>query len=90
MTAIGLARHVDQPEAQVAAAVRHLEILAETITEECCQQVEATLVLCREERVRRAYADEFFAAAHAQAGELRTLLLCAAIDQHGVDSVSAQ
>lgn len=90
MTAIELARHVDQPEAQVTAAVRHLEILAETVTEECCQQVETALILCREEMSRRANADEFFTVAHARIGELRTLLLCAAIDRPGVEAASAQ
>lgn len=66
---------------QVSTAVRHVEILAETVTEECCQQVETALILCREETSRRTYADEFFAATYTQIGELRALLLRAYSDE---------
>ncbi|WP_133176293.1 hypothetical protein [Mycobacteroides abscessus] len=81
MTAIESAPQFDRPGVHVAAAVRRIETLAEAVTEECCQHVEAALILCRGETSRRAYADEFFAAVHTQVGELGALLLCATSDQ---------
>ncbi|SHU84263.1 hypothetical protein [Mycobacteroides abscessus] len=88
MIAIEPVYHCEQPGAQVITAVRHLGILAEALTEECCQQVETALVLCREETSRRACADEFFAASYVQVGELRALLLllCAAGGESDVDA----
>ncbi|MDO3068994.1 hypothetical protein [Mycobacteroides abscessus] len=90
VTAVEPVHYVDQQANEVNAAVRHLEILAEAVTEECCQQVEIALIMCRGETSRRADAEEFFAAARAHVGELRALLLRAASEQFGECSVLAQ
>ncbi|SKG09798.1 hypothetical protein [Mycobacteroides abscessus] len=90
MTAIEPIYHFDPSGGQVTTAMRHFEALVEAITEECCQQVETTLFLCRAESGRRADADEFFAATQAQIRELRALMLYAVSDQRGVDSVLAR
>ncbi|WP_419402539.1 hypothetical protein [Mycobacteroides abscessus] len=73
----------DRQRSQVTAELRHLEMLVDAVTEQCCQQVEMALILCRGETSRRAYAEEFFAGARAQVGELRALLLRAASGQSG-------
>lgn len=77
MTTTEPVRHLDQLRTQIAAAIRQFEILADTITEECCEQVYTALILCRGEISRRAEADEFFTDTHAQTHDLRTLLLTA-------------
>lgn len=71
---------VDVLGGQLAAAVREVTVLADTVIQTCCHHAETAIALCRNETSHREDTDQFLVGSRAHVAALRALLLAAATD----------